>query len=309
MIKSKKGFTIIELLLVVAISLILAGAMYSFYTTVVTKNLTSSITAKKQQDVYIFLNQILKDLYSTGFGVDNTRLKMTDGNTCGLDSNNPFLTKCADGNNDKLYFISLASRSEANSGCWGYVQLDGSIKSGEFNIYSYLGRPCSPEAGNYLLLDASKTNNGTYDPNSLDPTKKNNFAIYIGNKTYPDDFVVNYYLDNSNLPSECAPGTYNLQRKVGGDVASPLVSCVLNFKIRYIDINNNVSTTIDDINKLTGIKLCMIVQIGARQNVWEQPPNYSSNGGCDSFAFNQNNTWGYYRWAVIEQIIPLMNIR
>jgi type IV pilus assembly protein PilW len=52
----------------------------------------------------------------------------------------------------------------------------------------------------------------------------------------------------------------------------------------------------------------MIVQVGGRQSVPDNPPNYSQAGGCDQFNYS-NNDWRYYRWAVIEQVIPLMNIR
>ncbi|MCX7760592.1 MAG: prepilin-type N-terminal cleavage/methylation domain-containing protein [Hydrogenothermaceae bacterium] len=309
--KNKKGFTIIELLVVMAISMILAGAMYSFYTTIVSENLTRSITAKKQQDIYIYLNQFIKDLSTIGFGVDIDKLKISGGNTCPLDSiNNPFLTRCSDGSNDKLYFISLASRSESNSGCWGFVGNDGNIKMSDIGVSNFLSKQCTPVKDNYLFLSISKANKGIflYDPASPDTTKANSYVFYIGNKTYPDDFIVQYYTDTNNLPSECASGTYNLERKVGNDVASPIVSCVLNFQVRYVDLNGNISTSITDINNLNAIKICMILQVGGRQRTQETPPNYSSNSGCGSFNFS-NYDWRYYRWAVVEQTIPLLNIR
>ncbi len=307
----KKGYTIVELLVVISLSLILGAGFYTFYQSVVKENISKGSLAKREQDVYIMLEQVIKDFQSVGFGVDIDNLKMTNGSGCDLSTDNPVLTKCSNGNNDTISFLSLSASDEVYSGCWGFIDTNGNIKY--YNSYDILGRPCQNINGKHLVLSTSKKKlTDSYDPTTLNPNYKNAYAFYVGNKTYPDDFKVKYFLDNTNLPKECAPGTYNLQKTTS--TTSPVISCVLNFKVRYIDTNNNLTDNfnidtdpLQNLKKLQGLKLCMIVQVGGRQSTPENPPNYSSNGGCPIFNYNDSN-WRYYRWVVIEQTIPLKNI-
>jgi type IV pilus assembly protein PilW len=70
-----KGYTIFELLVVIALSLIVGAAFYTFYNTVIKENISKSTIAKQEQDAFILANQIVKDLSTIGFGVDADRLK------------------------------------------------------------------------------------------------------------------------------------------------------------------------------------------------------------------------------------------
>ncbi|WP_028951042.1 PilW family protein [Sulfurihydrogenibium subterraneum] len=308
----KKGYTIIELLVVIALSLIIGAGFYTFYTTVVRENISKSSLAKKEQDVSIFVEQIIKDFQSIGFGVDYDKLKIKDGVGCDLSADNPVLTKCS--TNNTVSFLSLASTDQVNSGCWGFIDINGKIKM--YNSYDTLGRLCSDIAEKYLILNTSKKlidSSYSYNPSSPNTNYKNSYAFYIGNSNYPNYFKVKYYMDNTNLPKECAPGTYNLQKST--TTTSPIISCVLNFQIKYIGIDNNFYDTFtldtdpyQNLKKLQGLKLCMIVQVGGRQSTPENPRNYTSNQGCASFDFSTNPDWRYYRWVIIEQTIPLKNI-
>lgn len=310
----KKGYTIIELLVVIALSLIIGAGFYTFYTTVVRENITKSSLAKKEQDVFIFADQIIKDFQSIGFGVDYDRLKIKNGVGCDLSADNPVLSKCSNNNNDTISFLSLTSTDQVNSGCWGFIDINGIIKI--YNSYDTLGRLCSSVARNYLILSISKkliNSSYNYDPNNPNTNYKNSYAFYVGNSSYPDGFKVKYYLDSLNLLKECAPGTYNLQKS--STTTSPIISCVLNFQVKYIGIDNNFYDTFtldtdpyQNLKKLQGLKLCMIVQVGGRQSTPENPRNYTSNQGCTPFDFSTNPNWRYYRWVIIEQIIPLKNI-
>jgi type IV pilus assembly protein PilW len=317
-----KGYTIFELLVVIALSLIVGAAFYTFYNTVIKENISKSTIAKQEQDAFILANEVVKDLSTIGFGIDADRLKINDGTACDLDgTNNPFLTYCS--SQKQLAYLSLAGSEDQYAGCWGFIDRTGKLKTYIVNnnntiplSYSYLNKQCPSNAGNYIRLNTLKKliETFTYDPNNLDPLKRNSYAFYIGNNTYPDDpkkvpidFEVIYRLDDKNLPRECAPDTYNLQKTVRGN-SSPVISCVLDFQVKYVKTDNTVATSIDDINELSAVKLCMIVQVGGRQSVPDNPPNYSQAGGCDQYNYT-NNDRRYYRWAVIEQVIPLMNIR
>ncbi|EEP60351.1 PulJ/GspJ family protein [Sulfurihydrogenibium yellowstonense] len=320
-----KGYTIFELLVVIALSLIVGAAFYTFYNTVIKENISKSTIAKQEQDSFILANEVVKDLSTIGFGVDADRLIIKDGTACDLDgTNNRFLTYCS--SQKQLAYLSLAGSEDQYAGCWGFIDRTGKLNTYIVNdnntiplSYSYLNKQCPPNAGKYIRLNTSKKlleNAFTYDPNNPDPSKRNSYAFYIGKNTYPNDpkiipsdFKVIYSLDDKNLPRECAPGTYNLQKTIGtSSLPSPVISCVLDFQVKYVKTDNTVSTSITNLNELSAIKLCMIVQVGGRQSVPDNPHNYSQAGGCDQFNYS-NNDWRYYRWAVIEQVIPLMNIR
>jgi type IV pilus assembly protein PilW len=310
-----KGYTIFELLVVIALSLIVGAAFYTFYNTVIKENISKSTIAKQEQDAFILANQIVKDLSTIGFGVDVDRLKISDPDACDLDDiNNPFLTYCSD--QKQLAYLSLAGPEDQYAGCWGFIDSTGKLNTYIVNnnntiplSYSYLNKQCPPNAGNYIRLNTLKKliETFTYNPNNPDPSKSNSYAFYVGNNTYPNDFKIIYSLNNTNLPRECAQGTSNLQKTIGTS-SSPVISCVLDFQVKYVKTDNTVATSITNLNELSAIKLCMIVQVGGRQSVPDNPPNYSQAGGCDQFNYS-NNDWRYYRWAVIEQVIPLMNIR
>ena len=289
-----KGYTIFELLVAMALSLIIGAGLYTFYTTVFRENISKGSLVKEEQEAFILVDQLIKDFQSIGFGVDYNNLN-----------------KCVNGTNDGLEFLSLsAATDEVNSGCWGFTDINGKVNL--FNSYDILGRPCN-NSGKYLVMDTSKRlKDVSYDPSNPNPNYKNMYAFYVGSKSYPNDFKVSYFTDNTNLPKECAPGTFNLQKRTGTTTISPVISCVLNFKIRYIGNDGNFYDTLNDINNLQGLKLCMIVQVGREQSTPENPPNYSANGGCPTFDFSNPNfstKWRYYRWVVIEQSIPLKNIR
>ncbi|MGC9081059.1 PulJ/GspJ family protein [Sulfurihydrogenibium sp.] len=289
-----KGYTIFELLVAMALSLIIGAGLYTFYTTVFRENISKGSLVKEEQEAFILVDQLIKDFQSIGFGVDYNNLN-----------------KCVNGTNDGLEFLSLsAATDEVNSGCWGFTDINGKVNL--FNSYDILGRPCN-NSGKYLVMDTSKRlKDVSYDPSNPNPNYKNMYAFYVGSKSYPNDFKVSYFTDNTNLPKECAPGTFNLQKRTGTTTISPVISCVLNFKIRYIGNDGNFYDTLNDINNLQGLKLCMIVQVGREQSTPENPPNYSANGGCTEFNFSNPNfskKWRYYRWVVIEQSIPLKNIR
>ncbi|WP_299229727.1 prepilin-type N-terminal cleavage/methylation domain-containing protein [Sulfurihydrogenibium sp.] len=324
-----KGYTIFELLVVIALSLIVGAAFYTFYNTVIKENISKSTIAKQEQDAFILANQVVKDLSTIGFGVDSDRLKINDGTACDLDpNNNPFLTFCYE---QKQYaylaYLSLAGPEGQYAGCWGFIDRTGTLNTyyivndNKDNVnkpfylsYSYLNKQCPPYAGNYIRLNTLKElkETFTYDPNNPDPSKRNSYAFYVGNNRYPDDFKVIFSLDNKNLPKECAPGKiFNLQKTIGTS-SSPVISCVLDFQVKYVGTDGSIDDKIKDINKLSAIKLCMIVQVGRKQSVPDNPPNYSQAGGCVQYNYYNDanyNEWRYYRWAVIEQVIPLMNIR
>jgi len=300
----RKGITIVELLVVIAIVALSAGGIFFAYRSLVRETITQSLFAKNEQDVEVLLTSLRKDLQGIGFGVPANRLNLgtpvCNGLTAFAGSNSNSVVGIASGcssGSDELYFLNLATRSFRNSGCWW-------VRDGSRNIATEGRRwtledcPNNPPAGeNLLCLDmASKAIANCNSPNTL--------IFTMGNRTSINDFAVRYFLNNTSLPKECAPGTFNLLKQVNGDPAQPIASCVAVFRVRYFD-GQSYNTTIGDINNLRAVRLCLLMQVGGRMDTEMNPP--ASFEQCDPIATNPE--WRWYRWRLVEEDIPLRNIR
>jgi len=62
---------------------------------------------------------------------------------------------------------------------------------------------------------------------------------------------------------------------------------------------------IDDINNLRAIRLCLLIQVGGRMDTPMDPPNGFEQ--CGNITINPE--WRWYRWKLVEEDIPLRNIR
>jgi len=303
-----KGYSIIEILIVIAIIGILAGGMFSAYNFMARENIHRHFVAKQEQDVSSLLAQLTKDIESAGFGVDSPNLaSLTVGNT--------------------LSFISLASREEERSGCWAMVKSDRTM---DIKSINYIGANCdlNPKDYWYVILDPVSKNNrcpsgtdylcqcGT-DDTYCDEEYINTLAFYATRENgyvFPDDFQVQYFLDNTNLPSECAQNTFNLMKQVGSSNSQPVISCVHTFTTRaYVENSGNLvySDSISDISLFRDIlRVCLVLQVGGRQTTpSSNTPQFTADCGGGPTIDNNwwNNTGRWYRWKVVEQDIVLRN--
>jgi len=299
----KKGYSIIEILIVIAIMGILAGGILSAYRFIAKENVQRHLVAKQESDVSVLINQLIKDIESAGFGIDfDTYFSQT--------------TLSA----GTLQFPSLATREERWSGCWAILE------SGSLTIKSknFLGQDCQFPSAWYVVLDPVTKKNlcpSNLDYLCNDLTNINGIAFYATNNNnykYPQSFITTYSLTSTNLPKECAQGTLNLVKTLGTrgqpgyQANQPVMSCVFpdGFKVRAgiesggsIDYNDSITST----PKL--FRICLIMQVGARQDTATTQPQWSTNcgGGPTIDSTWWNNTGRWYRWKVIEQDIPLRN--
>jgi prepilin-type N-terminal cleavage/methylation domain len=299
----RRGITLVELLVVIAIVALSAGGIFFAYRSLVRETIRQSLFAKNEQDVEVLLTSLRKDLQGIGFGVPVDRLKVgtptCNGLTAFAGSNSVvgLAFNCTSGG-DELYFLNLATRSFRNSGCWWVRDGSANITTGG-RRWTLEECPNNLPAGERLLcLDvASKAIADCNSPNTL--------IFTMGDRTSINDFAVRYYLSNANLPKECAPGTFNLLKQVNGDaVAQPIASCVAVFRVRYFD-GQSYNTTIGDINNLRAIRLCLLMQVGGKMDTEMDPP--SSFEQCGNIVINTE--WRSYRWKLVEEDIPLRNIR
>jgi prepilin-type N-terminal cleavage/methylation domain len=301
----RKGITLVELLVVIAIVALSAGGIFFAYRSLVRETIRQSLFAKNEQDVEVLLTSLRKDLQGIGFGVPVDRLRVgtpacnglnafADANAVlGIAFNCPFGSE-----NNELYFLNLATRSFRNSGCWWVRDGSGTVAT-EGRRWTLEDCPNNPPAGeNLLCLDmASKATTNCNSPNTL--------IFTMGDRNSINDFAVRYFLNNTNLPRECAPGTFNLLKQVNPDtVAQPIASCVAVFRVRYFD-GQNYGIAIGDINNLRAIRLCLLMQVGGRMDTpMDLPDRFEQCGNITI-----DNEWRWYRWKLVEEDIPLRNIR
>lgn len=301
----RKGITLVELLVVMVIVALSAGGIFFAYRSLVRETIRQSLFAKNEQDVEVLLTSLRKDLQGIGFGVPVDRLNVGNpacneladfarsNSVVGLALN------CPSGG-DELYFLNLATRSFRNSGCWWVRDGSGSVAT-EGRRWTLEGCPNEPpretEERRICLDMASK---------AIANCNSGNVLIFtMGNRTSIGDFAVRYFLNNTNLPRECAPGTFDLLKQVNGDAAQqPIASCIAVFRVRYFD-GQGYNTTIGDINNLRAIRLCLLMQVGGRMDTQMDPP--SGFEQCGDIVIN--NEWRWYRWKLVEEDIPLRNIK
>jgi type IV pilus assembly protein PilW len=298
----RKGITLVELLVVMVIVALSAGGIFFAYRSLVRETIRQSLFAKNEQDVEVLLTSLRKDLQGIGFGVPVDRLNVgtpaCNGLTAFSGSNSVVgIANCPSGG-DELYFLNLATRSFRNSGCWWVRDGAGNVAT-EGRRWTFEDCPNNlPTGDNLLCLDMASR--------AIANCNSQNVLIFtMGDRTAINDFAVRYFLSNTNLPKECAPGTFNLLKQVNGDtVEQPIASCVAVFRVRYFD-GQGYNTTISDINNLRAIRLCLLMQVGGRMDTQMDPPNGFEQCGDITI----NSEWRWYRWKLVEEDIPLRNIR
>ncbi|RMG99683.1 MAG: type II secretion system protein, partial [Aquificota bacterium] len=170
----KKGFGLVEILVVMVILLIVGAGVFFAYRNIVGEAVVRSLVAKQEQDVNALVFQLKKDIASIGFGIDRSRLKQygTNGiiecnrlNINDFADSNTLIARCEqDINREELYFLSLAGRQENLAGCWWFVDASGNLSTNSQNnnnepakIRNYRLQDCPPlPTGRCLILDIYK---------------------------------------------------------------------------------------------------------------------------------------------------------
>ncbi len=312
----KKGFGLVEILVVMVILLIVGAGVFFAYRNIVGEAVVRSLVAKQEQDVNSLVFQLKKDIASIGFGIDRSRLRQygTNGvigcnSLAGFAGSNSLIARCEqDTNSEELYFLSLAGRQENLAGCWWFVDASGNVSTNSKNNRLQNCEQQSPSGKKCLILDIYK-NLRYYGncPTGSFANYPNTFVFAHNSNQYPKDYAFRYYTDNANLPRECAPNTFNLYKWANGDAqGQPIISCVGAFRVRFCD-GTSCSPTITNINNLRAVRLCLLLQVGGRTTTQMDVPLFFSR--LWRSVGNLNTEWRWYRWALIEETIPLENIR
>lgn len=310
-----EGFSIVEILIVIAIMGILSAGIFSAFRFVAKENAWRHYVAKNEMDIEILTNQLLKDIESAGFGIDSDRLTLASISTDSV-GGNVF---------SRITIPGLSFRAERWSGCWAELT-NGTITNRSKN---YLGQDCQFPNDWYVVLEPYTKKNlcpaGT-DYLCNDLSNLSGLVFYATNNSsyrYPQSFTLTYHVNQISL-KECASGTYSLVKTLGTvgqpgyQANQPVISCIFprGFIVRAglasgttLNYSDTLTTTDIKNKNLKLFRVCLIAQVGYKQDTEGPQPQFSADcgGGPSINSTWWNNTGRWYRWKVVEINIPLKN--
>ncbi|ADC88677.1 hypothetical protein Thal_0039 [Thermocrinis albus DSM 14484] len=297
--RDKRGMTLVELLVGIVLFVILGAGIITLYRTFVAQRIASSTLVKTEGDLIYFQQLLERITKNAGFGI-------------------PANQQVFSYDNGVFSFNSLAVRQENGIGCW---------RTSTFTAPSDInGRTC-PNDGYNICLDSQKR---------IAPPDRSVACFFTGSRTLDDlgDFLVRIFTSDDNLPRECLderdetsgrPKLKNLMIQVGNDVPQPIVSCVSDFKVRFLvqDPNNGIVKIQDsppnDVRLLKGVRYCFFVQLIEEKR--KEPtkevvtsyiiksyiqPTFSNE--CGGTPISVQN-WEAVKWATVEMNVELPNLR
>ncbi len=306
--KRNFGYTLMEVLILIGLIGIFTASLLSFFMGMLRTERQARFSLKTEGDVSALRTFLKKELQSIGFGISFDYLK-----TQSLCSNNAVIS----GNTSEVCYLSLASRQSKWTGCWWVVD---STLNATTKATSRLGSPCPAlpwNAGGYcVFLDYNRGKKGVYRCNDISQASSSIiFYLYNSPITYPSDFLVKLSVeDTSVIDKSCHPDLRRkaLMLRIGNDPPQPIISCVYDFHLCYIDKTGSPSSTLPSIQNLAGIRVCMIVQAGGRGSIgYQQSLNYSERCRCGNYTnpITFPVDYQFYPFKVIEEEVSLPNLK
>jgi len=230
MIKQKKGYSILEVLITLFIVSLILSAAYFTYVSIFKEMKEESESVELQIEKLVGLELLRLDLEHAGYGIGKP-LNINDDH---------YIVESKTVNNKKSLIIRSTLNNTDNTTI-GWVLC--SNNSGEPPIHSELEAPND----NLVFIDSegfiyAVVNDGLCPSNS----------VLVGFPFSPSSTgcggfcsEIEYYINNTNLPSHCHSDTYNLLRKVNSATGgSPVLSCVSDFKFT-VDLDTDDDGVVD----------------------------------------------------------------
>jgi type IV pilus assembly protein PilW len=296
--KRASGYTLMEILILIALIGIFSAGFFSFFSGMLRTERQARFTIKTEADVSALRTFLKKELQSIGFGISSDYLKTTPGGC----SNDTVIS----GNNTTLCYLSLASRQTEWAGCWWMIDRSGNVFT---NATSRFGGNCTiSKVGNKpcLFLNYDRSIRGIANCTQTIPST---VSFYLDGSYPSEDFLVRFSIGNTT-DKACHPNLQRaLQLQVAGGIPQPVISCVLDFRIRYIDKSGNPLTMPPfSLQDLAGIRVCLIVQAGGRGTIrYQESLTYSERCGGDIIPLPGD--YQFYPFKVIEEEVSLPNLR
>lgn len=314
------GYTLIEILLVMLLLGILSGIIFSTYRNFIQEYKSQSIGVRKEMELLSLQIYLRKLIQSIGFGIPREISNYQIWNSPDCTDSDLFIFKnstaiiglakdCSISNgpkHDRLYFRSLFATGAKEAGCWWVISPDGEKKSMAVDKYGFTCNAIHENDTLCYYLDENRNYHKDYLDQPLNCTsnlKDPGFLFFYtkGNETPPEVFRLHLSaFDDNDIAQKqaCAPksGKLMLQREWNIQ-AQPIFDCVGGLKFDFIGNTTN--------NLPSAIQVCLLVQVSGRLSTKRVVP---LNSQCGPFQ-EGDPEWKYYRWRVIEEIIPLENLR
>lgn len=312
------GYTLMELLMVIALVGILSGLIFSVYWNMLREHKSERVSVDKEREILNLQNYLRKLLGSIGFGVTAENLKIasvgcTDNNLSNFKNSNATLGLAENCNisgiplHDRLYFRSLYATGSEKAGCWWIWWIMDPTGPKTMGVDKF-GRNCIISAGDRCLFMTPNRNflgNNFCNDTTTCSQRSNSCLIFYYNSTNDDmetPSVFRLHLDSFDANDisqrqRCAPGSSKLVLQREWNLrAYPIFDCIGGMKFQLLQRSGE--------NLPYALRLCLLVQVSGRMNSRRNLPSTTT---CTFPLGNQE--WLYYRWRIIEEIIPLENLK
>jgi len=317
----KRGVTLVELMITLAILSIVMTMIYSVYNALLKQATVERKTAKTEMDVINVAWPLLKEIETAGFGAPKYDCSSTTQCACHISLSGDVLT-----------IHSTASGDDQYAGKWSYVK---DSECHVTNMYASTG-------GNNVVVisttDKSKLSPSPPPPPSVDINNKiiTCDSNYMGNVAYwtpyaggasdLECFETKYALRdyNSDRPAICAPDTATEKvkkmsksySKTTTEGWNPMLDCVRDLSYRFGCISSSGALTwkTDTVScgpsKLRLIKIGMIIQSSTRRDFQVPTPItlFEELGTSLKQDVPLSDEQRYYKWRKLEQTITLKNL-
>lgn len=290
-----KGFTLVELLVVMVLSLIIGAGLVALYRNLIGNVAERSTVVKNQAQLNFVMDNLAKLLSTAGFGIDKDNINQA------ININN----------DNSLQILTRVASQETNAGCWGIIDQSGNfiLKVNNtnnndkvpvsFNTY----RECPDNVNQYPVK---------IDISDRSPNCQRNCFAFRG-----DPVNASLYLNNQNLHSSCLQGAQRLILDMNG-TPQEIVQCVAHLRFRYLTYDNNELVAKDerpsDVRNIAGVRICMMVQLSESSPATGTYTEIEYTPQCGGGKLTQlnpalQNTWRNRKWERVELDIFMPNLQ
>ncbi|MFN3976482.1 MAG: prepilin-type N-terminal cleavage/methylation domain-containing protein [Aquificaceae bacterium] len=296
-----KGFTLVELLVVMVLSLIIGAGLVALYRNLVGNVAERSTVVKNQAQLNFVMDNLAKLLSTAGFGIDKDNINQAINII----------------NNNRLEILTRVASQETNAGCWGIIDQSGNFKLQvsnndtklvSFNTY----RECPNDKDQYPVKINILTKSSNCTTSCLafrnDPTS------------------LRLYLNSQNLHPSCLQGTQRLMLDMNG-TPQEILQCVAHLRFRYLTYDGNELVPKDerpsDVRNIAGVRICMMVQLSEFGSKTQESQKIAATGAYEEIEYTPQcggenltqlnpalqNTWRNKKWERVELDVFMPNLQ
>lgn len=315
---NQKGFTLVEILITMVLVSAIIGMAYYAYNRLATGITTESSSIQGAMDKIIGLELLRLDIEHAGFGISKEESCSPVRWIAALNSSDQCDPDIEKG------LILRSTLNNSNQKTLGWILVD--CKQDESWLNHIIVDERKQPTNNVVFLDYRKHFAFSGNVTSKCPLD----AHYIG---YPVDTSVSsgcnvqtctriaYVLSSSQSLAQCAQGTRNLLRKVGGELGAPILNCVADWELRFgLDTDNDgavdsvvlgtdLPSSPEEIrNQLKYISFYALVQEGNFDSTYDYGNNVTVDNDVVLTFPSDCPTCPNYHWKVIKKTIRLMDL-